>query len=840
MRTVRNTKARLLSSIVAAASLVVAALVVTPGSAAASTTLTLSATPHTSSSFVSSGAPANLSNTVTVTGAPTGYTGTLDVILVGPASPTSGTCVLPSPTPGTLASFSFSETGDGTYTTATTPISSPGCYFWVLGETGNSSYGIGAQIAVITGDYSLLNPYTTLAITGTPTTTSNFTNTSYPAALSDSVTVTGAPTGYTGTLDVVLAGPAAPSAGSCPAISTSLPHAASFSFSESGDGTYNTTPAEITAPGRYYWAIAELGNASYGVEPQIVAPSNDTTVLRPYTKLVLTATPSPTSGFADATNPASLGNTITVSGGPSGYTGTLTSVLLGPANPVSGSCTDADYSGTHEVKYTFPESGNGTYTTPKSPVTSPGCYGWVVGESGDLSLGVSPQIVGIPGDFTTVGQFRTLTLSMSPNAQVAYASSAHPASLRNTVTVTGAPSGYSGTLTVVLAGPVATAGGSCAGASFLDAPQVKYSFPEAGNGTYATPAVSVTQPGCYAWVLGESGNTTYGVNPQLQAPSSGAVTVAPFSDIHISETPNLASAYASSTAPAGLSDTIQTTGAPSGYSGTLTVELLGPVPPVEGGCSGVSFSGAGATRYSFAESGNGAYTTPTSKVVPAGCYGWDVAESGNLSLGITPQHISPQATDLVLVVASSPTLSLGITAWSATCTVSGSHTITPTSVTGVIPDGNGSGYSVVNARGQTADCGAGGGANQVAVPSSTPVVGLSSPPSGNGYWEVSSNGGVFSLSGARFYGSMAGHPLNKPMVGMASTPDGKGYWLVAADGGVFSFGDAQFYGSMAGHSLNAPVVGMAVAAGGKGYWLVGADGGVFTFGAAQFKGTPSA
>ena len=41
---------------------------------------------------------------------------------------------------------------------------------------------------------------------------------------------------------------------------------------------------------------------------------------------------------------------------------------------------------------------------------------------------------------------------------------------------------------------------------------------------------------------------------------------------------------------------------------------------------------------------------------------------------------------------------------------------------------------------------------------------------------------------ANFYGSMGGRPLNQPVVGMAATPTGDGYWLVAADGGIFAFG----------------------------------------------------
>ena len=82
-------------------------------------------------------------------------------------------------------------------------------------------------------------------------------------------------------------------------------------------------------------------------------------------------------------------------------------------------------------------------------------------------------------------------------------------------------------------------------------------------------------------------------------------------------------------------------------------------------------------------------------------------------------------------------------------------------------------------------------------------------PIKSGYWEVASDGGIFSFGDASFYGSMGGTPLNKPIVGVAATPDGKGYWEVASDGGIFSFGDASFYGSMGGTPLNKPIVGMA-------------------------------
>ncbi len=115
-----------------------------------------------------------------------------------------------------------------------------------------------------------------------------------------------------------------------------------------------------------------------------------------------------------------------------------------------------------------------------------------------------------------------------------------------------------------------------------------------------------------------------------------------------------------------------------------------------------------------------------------------------------------------------------------------------------------------------------------------PIVGIAATPDAKGYWEVGADGGIFSYGDASFYGSMGGKQLNAPIVGIAATPDGAGYWEVASDGGVFSFGDANFYGSMGGKHLNAPIVGIAATPDGHGYWLVASDGGIFCFGDASF------
>jgi len=58
---------------------------------------------------------------------------------------------------------------------------------------------------------------------------------------------------------------------------------------------------------------------------------------------------------------------------------------------------------------------------------------------------------------------------------------------------------------------------------------------------------------------------------------------------------------------------------------------------------------------------------------------------------------------------------------------------------------------------------------------------------------------------------MGGKPLNQPIVGMAAAPTGNGYYLVASDGGIFAFGTgAHFQGSTGAIKLNKPVVGMSL------------------------------
>lgn len=164
------------------------------------------------------------------------------------------------------------------------------------------------------------------------------------------------------------------------------------------------------------------------------------------------------------------------------------------------------------------------------------------------------------------------------------------------------------------------------------------------------------------------------------------------------------------------------------------------------------------------------------------------------------------------------------------------------------------------------------------VTSAYPIVDIASTPSGDGYWLVAKDGGVFTFGNANFHGSLGSSSIGTTIVGMARSASGGGYWLAGAngtvwrfgdapargsqagvnnisgitstsangyylvgtDGGVFSFG-ATFHGSLPGSHIvpNASIIGIASRPQGDGYWLLGRDGGVFAFGNAVYRGRPT-
>jgi hypothetical protein len=124
-----------------------------------------------------------------------------------------------------------------------------------------------------------------------------------------------------------------------------------------------------------------------------------------------------------------------------------------------------------------------------------------------------------------------------------------------------------------------------------------------------------------------------------------------------------------------------------------------------------------------------------------------------------------------------------------------------------------------------------------------PIVGMAATQSGRGYWLAARDSGVFSYGDAAFHGNLISQLivrdnlapgtltgenildyLDGEIIDIAST--GNGYYLLGRDGGVFTFGSLPFHGSMSGQ-LGTDAVDLRTATGG-GYVIVGANGAEWT------------
>lgn len=81
-------------------------------------------------------------------------------------------------------------------------------------------------------------------------------------------------------------------------------------------------------------------------------------------------------------------------------------------------------------------------------------------------------------------------------------------------------------------------------------------------------------------------------------------------------------------------------------------------------------------------------------------------------------------------------------------------------------------------------------------------------------------------------------PGVSPTVGMACTPSGNGYWEVTQDGHIYSFGDAEYLHSPEDpHFSHVPIKGMVAHPKKQGYWVLGVDGSIYSYGAAKYRGS---
>jgi hypothetical protein len=126
-------------------------------------------------------------------------------------------------------------------------------------------------------------------------------------------------------------------------------------------------------------------------------------------------------------------------------------------------------------------------------------------------------------------------------------------------------------------------------------------------------------------------------------------------------------------------------------------------------------------------------------------------------------------------------------------------------IAGITPTRTGDGYFLLARNGAVyafGDARYRGGASQAG----TSAVALSAPASGTDYWIAFANGGRTELAATRSFLFPKLPTLLAPVVSMLTTPSADGVWLACSDGGVFALGEAGFFGAAAGLPLRAPVV----------------------------------
>jgi hypothetical protein len=203
------------------------------------------------------------------------------------------------------------------------------------------------------------------------------------------------------------------------------------------------------------------------------------------------------------------------------------------------------------------------------------------------------------------------------------------AAIHDVVTVSGLPDGYDATVVASLHGPYAERPGRDDCTDATRAGRVR--FDVAADGTYRTPAVTVTEVGYFTWVQRFRGDRFTEPLTTRCGIVEETTLVEPF-------TPRVRTTASRQRAEVGdsLHDVVQVRGLRDTAT-TLTWTLHGPRRPVDGSCGDVRWGSAPVADVgTLAVAGDGTYRTPATRLEAAGCYTY--------SQVVEPTAISTEAT----------------------------------------------------------------------------------------------------------------------------------------------------------------------------------------------------
>jgi hypothetical protein len=542
--------------------------------------------------------------------------GTITFNLFGPADPTcTGTPIFTS---------TVSVEGNGSYGSDSFTSTAVGTYQFVASYSGDAN---NAALATACGDpgesVDVLPPNPTIVTRASA-------SVAVGAMISDAAVLSSG-VAPTGTITFSVFGPADPFC-SNGAVFTSTVDVSS------GNGTYQSDPFTVTAPGTYLFIASYSGDASNGAVSTNCGDDNESVEVTSPMVFITTQASGPIT-LGDSIN-----DTATLSGG-NNPTGTITFMLFGATDPTCSS--DPVFTST------VGSDGDGSYTSDIFTPTVAGTYNWVASyndDSGTVTTGC-----GDPNESVTVSPVPPPSPSISTTASAAVAAGG---TISDTAVLSGglAPTG---TITFDVFGPNDF---ECSGATFSSTVTVS-----AGNGTYDSGPFTPTVPGTYQFIASYSGDANNGPANTNCGDEGESVDV-------VTATPTIATTPSGPVAAGGsLSDTAVLSG---GFQpqGSITFILFGNGDTT---CSG-------APIFTSTESvdGNDSYTSGAFTAVVPGTYRWVAAYSGDNTAnnGVT----SSCGEEIATVTLSQPTIS---TSASASVTVGGTIFDTAVLAGGVNPSG---------------------------------------------------------------------------------------------------------------------------------------------------------
>ncbi|MGX5680902.1 SdrD B-like domain-containing protein [Schumannella luteola] len=618
------------------------------------------ATVVTRASTTSAEPGTTVTDSVEVTGL-NGETVAYEWTLVGPVPAVNGSCDAIDWTSATaIDEGELTVVGNGTYQTDPTVLTAAGCYSYT-GELAPSATSLGVSLAA--GD-----PLETVLITAVePTiTTQAGPQTGAPGlVVTDTVVLTGpipAGTVYTWTLY----GPIPAVADSCVGLDWSSAVAlATSTVTLDGPGTYETPEVTLDEVGCYSYGGSLPATVSTLAQSQ--APGVPAETVRIATNL-----PSVVTTASDDTGlPGDEFSDSIVITGTNGAETTYEWSLVGPVPVIDGSCAAVDWSGADVVASdTIDIDGDDTYSTPETTVDEVGCYTYTGSLAASTTTDAVELAAGDPAETFLIEPFAPV-VTTEASASTGEAGDSFTDSVR-VVGSGGITADYHWTL--VQAEP--DGAGTCQAIDWDAAGTVIDSgtFTVTGDDTYTTDATVVTEAACYSYT-GEL---------EATATSTGVVLAAgdPLETFLIEPfVPGVVTQASVTTAePGDVVHDVVTIGNFGLHNALYEWTLLGPVDPVLGECSTVSWAGADvfdAGSFTVVP-GTAEYLTSESEIGLPGCYTY----TGELAATASSEGVVHDAGDPAETVLVTPLLPEVSTQVSAPRTEVGSDVSDAITITG--------------------------------------------------------------------------------------------------------------------------------------------------------------